>query len=112
MKRLIKRLVVVAVSLSIIAAIAAYAILRMSLPQLDGEIVTDGVSATVTVERDAAGIPVITAANRVDLAFGTGYVHGQDRFFQMDLTRRNSAGEMEERNVHCRQESDQSRAVG
>ena len=96
MKRLIKRLAVVAVTLSVIAAIVAYAVLRMSLPQLDGEIITDGVSANVTIERDAAGIPVITAANRTDLAFGTGYVHGQDRFFQMDLTRRNSAGELAE----------------
>lgn len=96
MKRLIKRLAVVAVSLMVIATIVAYVMLRMSLPQLDGEIITDGVTANVTIERDAAGIPVITAADRVDLAFGTGYAHGQDRFFQMDLTRRNSAGELAE----------------
>jgi penicillin amidase len=68
----------------------------MSLPLLDGELVVDGLSAPVTIARDASGIPVITASNREDLAFATGYTHGKDRFFQMDLTRRNSAGELSE----------------
>ena len=43
-----------------------------------------------------AGHPTIRAANRIDLAFATGFVHAQDRFFQMDLLRRNSAGELAE----------------
>jgi penicillin amidase len=96
MKRLLARFAVVAVVLAVIGSAVSYALLRMSLPQLDGEIVVDGLSAPVTIERDARGIPVITAANREDLAFATGYVHGQDRFFQMDLTRRNAAGELAE----------------
>ena len=96
MKRLLIRTVVTLVALSVIALIVAGSLFRMSLPQLDGEVITDGISAEVTIERDAAGIPTITAANRDDLAYATGYVHGQDRFFQMDLTRRNSAGELSE----------------
>ncbi len=96
MKRLVVRFAVVAIVLTLVGGLLAYSVLRMSLPQLDGEIITDGVSVDVTIERDAAGIPVITAANRVDLAFATGYVHGQDRFFQMDLTRRDAAGELSE----------------
>ncbi len=67
-----------------------------SLPRLDGQIVAAELSAPVTVERDALGIPTIRAENRLDLAFATGFVHGQDRYFQMDLLRRNSAGEMAE----------------
>lgn len=67
-----------------------------SLPQTTGEIATDGVKAPVTVERDSLGIPTIKAQSRVDLAFATGFVHAQDRFFQMDLLRRNSAGELSE----------------
>ena len=61
---------------------------------LDGQVAAGRISSEVIIERDAAGIPTITAGNRLDLAYGTGYVHGQDRFFQMDLTRRNAAGEL------------------
>jgi penicillin amidase len=96
MKRLLIRLVAVAVVLSLVAASLVYFALVRSLPQLDGEIVSANVSAPVIIERDASGIPVITAGNRGDLAYATGYVHGQDRFFQMDLTRRNAAGELAE----------------
>ena len=66
------------------------------MPELDGEIATQYLSHVATIERDGAGIPVITAANRLDLAFATGYAHGQDRYFQMDLIRRQAAGELSE----------------
>jgi penicillin amidase len=68
--------------------------LRASLPEIDGEAIVAGIDADVTIERDVDGIPVITASSRADLAFATGYVHGQDRFFQMDLIRRRAAGEL------------------
>jgi penicillin amidase len=70
--------------------------LERSLPQLDGARSLPGLSAAVTVERDALGIPTLTAGNREDLARATGLVHAQDRFFQMDLLRRRSAGELAE----------------
>jgi penicillin G amidase len=73
-----------------------HGILRASLPKLDGEAHNMGIVATVTIDRDALGIPTIEAANRVDLAYGTGFVHGQDRFFQMDLSRRLAAGQLSE----------------
>jgi len=95
-RRLIARLVAALLVLCITVAAVAYALLRGSLPALDGNVQVDGLGAAATIQRDAAGIPVITAANRVDLAFATGYAHGQDRFFQMDLTRRNAAGELAE----------------
>lgn len=76
--------------------IIAWTALQKSLPQLDGEVNVAGISLPVSIERDVAGIPVITAANRRDLAYATGFVHAQDRFFQMDLTRRKSAGELSE----------------
>ena len=76
------------------AAIAAYLLLRGSLPQLDGEHVVGGINATVRIERDALGVPVIRAENRPDLAFGLGFAHAQDRYFQMDLLRRRAAGEL------------------
>ena len=70
--------------------------LRASLPRLDGELRAVGLKATVHITRDDLGVPTIDAANRFDLAYGTGFVHGQDRFFQMDLLRRLAAGELAE----------------
>jgi len=78
------------------AALAAWLTLRASLPQLDGELEARGLGDTATIERDSAGIPTITASTRVDLAYATGFAHGQDRFFQMDLIRRQAAGELSE----------------
>lgn len=96
MKKLFVRSVMFVLILTLIAGITVYALLSRSLPQLDGEVVADQLSADVTIFRDASGIPTISAENRVDLAYATGYVHGQDRFFSMDLMRRKSAGELAE----------------
>jgi penicillin G amidase len=73
-----------------------YGMLRASLPKLDGEIRAPGLKAPVRITRDALGVPTIEAANRSDLGYGTGFVHGQDRYFQMDLSRRLAAGELAE----------------
>jgi penicillin amidase len=77
------------------AGLILYGLPRASLPKIDGERKT-GVTAAVSIERDALGIATITAANRTDLAFGTGFAHAQDRFFQMDLSRRLAGGELSE----------------
>ena len=53
-----------------------------------------GLQSAVTVERDALGIPTIRGISREDVARATGFVHAQDRFFQMDLARRRAAGEL------------------
>src|ERR1700704_5412307 len=71
-------------------------VLRGSLAQLDGDVRQLGIVSPVTIDRDALGVPTIEAANRVDLAYGTGFAHGQDRFFEMDLSRRLAAGELAE----------------
>ena len=70
--------------------------MRGSLAQLDGERALAGLGAPVKVERDALGVPTITGASRNDVARATGFVHAQDRFFQMDLLRRRGAGELSE----------------
>jgi len=71
-------------------------ILTASLPKLDGTFAVTGVSHTVRIERDARGVPTIHGQSWADLAFGLGVVHGQDRYFQMDLLRRKAAGELAE----------------
>ncbi len=68
--------------------------LRASLPVVEGTRTVPGLSAPVTVARDALGVPAITGASRADVARALGFVHAQDRFFQMDLQRRQPAGEL------------------
>src|SRR3546814_11475135 len=68
--------------------------LRTSLPRLDGEIAITGLAAPVTVARDARGVPFIRAENDADGSFALGFVHAQDRFAQMVMTRRTGAGRM------------------
>ncbi|HEX6636564.1 MAG TPA: penicillin acylase family protein, partial [Steroidobacteraceae bacterium] len=87
------------VVIAVVAALGfglAWWTLRQSLPQIDGVVHVEGLGARAGIARDARGIPVITATSRADLAFATGYAHGQDRFFQMDLSRRLAAGELSE----------------
>ena len=71
-----------------------YSKVNDALPILSGKQTVFGLSATVVVERDSQGIATIKATNRNDIALATGFIHAQERFFQMDLLRRNSAGEL------------------
>lgn len=82
--------------LLLVAVLGAWLYLRASLPQLEGWRHAPLLSAPVSVERDADGVPLIRGANRLDLAYATGFVHAQERFFQMDLLRRSAAGELAE----------------
>ena len=79
-----------------LACLAAWLYLRASLAQLDGERQVTGLAGEVRVERDADGVPLISGASRLDVAYATGFVHAQERFFQMDLLRRTAAGELAE----------------
>ena len=89
--------VAIGLAVLILAPIAiVHVVLRSSLPTLDGTIHAAGLAGPATVARDSLGVPTITATNRVDLAYATGFAHGQDRFFQMDLSRRLAAGELSE----------------
>ncbi len=94
--RLLGSVLSVLVLLAGLVAGWGYYRLRASLPQLDGHVALPGLSAPVTITRDALGVPAIKAATRLDIACALGYLHAQDRFFQMDLLRRRSAGELSE----------------
>ncbi len=69
---------------------------RARLPQIEGTITLNGLSAPVEILRDRWGIPHIYAQNRADLFFAQGFVHAQDRLFQMDLNRRTAQGTLSE----------------
>lgn len=71
-----------------------YSQVDSALPILNGKSTIMGLKETVIVERDVQGIPTIKTESRSDLAVATGFIHAQERFFQMDLLRRNAAGEL------------------
>ncbi len=74
----------------------AYYVAQSALPELDGSLQVNGLSARVTVMRDNHGVPTIDAASLEDLFFAQGYVTAQDRLWQMDMMRRFGAGELSE----------------
>lgn len=82
--------------LCIIFAAVIWLLLRSSLPQYQGETNLSGLASSVTIERDALGSVTLEAKNRLDLAYALGYIHAQERFFEMDLMRRRAAGELAE----------------
>ena len=67
-----------------------------SLPVIDGTLKLSGLKAAVTVRRDDHGVPHIEAASQDDLVMAQGFVTAQDRLWQMDMLRRNAAGELAE----------------
>lgn len=81
-------------TLAVVAVVAMIAAVRASLPMLDGQRTLAGLAATVTVTRDSLGVPTVRGHTRLDVARATGFLHAQDRFFQMDLLRRDAAGEL------------------
>jgi penicillin G amidase len=67
-----------------------------SFPQIDGEIQLEGLNGPVDIYRDQMGIPHIYASTSHDLFFAQGYVHAQDRFWQMDAWRHIGSGTLSE----------------
>jgi len=67
-----------------------------SYPQLDGELKVAGLNGAVDIYRDRMGIPHIYASTPHDLFFAQGYIHAQDRFWQMDFWRHIGSGRLSE----------------
>src|SRR5690349_18268593 len=65
---------------------------RRAVPPLEGELRVTGLAAPVTVLRDEYGVPHIRATTTRDAFLAQGFVHAQDRLFQMELNRRRALG--------------------
>ena len=78
------------------AAAAGLAFLRRFLPQTDGSARVAGLHGPVEIVRDRWGVPHIYAEDEDDLFFAQGYVHAQDRLWQMELQRRLGSGRLSE----------------
>ncbi len=84
------------VALALIAAAAAYAVLRNTVPSPSGSLAIAGLSAPVEVVRDREGVPHVFAKTTDDLFCALGFLHAQDRLWQMELTRRAGQGRLSE----------------
>lgn len=79
-----------------LAGLGGWLWLRTGLPRTEGEITVPGIAATVTIQRDDRGVPTIRAQSSSDAYFALGFLHAQDRLFQMDAMRRLGAGRLAE----------------
>jgi penicillin G amidase len=80
----------------IVGSLALYVYARRSLPVVNGVQIVAGVTAPVEIVRDADAIPHVFASNKADALFGLGYVHAQDRLWQMEFQRRIGNGRLSE----------------
>ncbi len=91
-----RSLTLLAVVIAVAAAGTGYWYVQGKQPQRDGELTLDGLQAPVTARYDARGVPHLQAQNEQDLYRALGYVHAQDRLFQMEIMRRLARGELAE----------------
>jgi len=95
-RRLVFRWLATALVLLVAGTAGAYWYLRQSLPAIDGTITVTELAGPVDIVRDADGIPHITGGTKADVFFGLGYVHAQDRLWQMEFQRRIGHGRLSE----------------
>ena len=96
MKRSLKIVLIIMVLLVAVLALGGAWYVHTKQPLRDGEIVMTHLQAPVSVRYDERGVPHIRAENEADLYRALGYVHAQDRLFQMEMLRRLARGELAE----------------
>lgn len=95
-KKVLKRTLLVLLILIVLAIGGGYTYLKLTAPVYEGTITLSGLKEEVEVYFDKFGVPHIYAKNEVDAYYALGYVHAQDRLFQMELMRRAAGGRLAE----------------
>jgi penicillin amidase len=94
--KIIKRFLIGLATLLLLVIISIYIFLQTTKPTYSGELKLEGLKAEVEVLYDDYGVPHIYAQNEEDAYFALGYVHAQDRLFQMEMIRRAASGRLSE----------------
>ena len=94
--RIFKKIVLLILVLLILTAIGGWVYFKSLEPNYEGEVALKGLQAESTVHFDEYGIPHIYAENEEDAMVALGYVHAQDRLWQMELMRRIAPGRLSE----------------
>ena len=94
--RILLRIAIGLIALVVCAVVVAYYLAARSLPDYDAELELPGALGKIEVVRDTANVPHIFADQNEDVFFGLGYVHAQDRLWQMSMMRRTAQGRLSE----------------
>ncbi|WP_199609988.1 penicillin acylase family protein [Flocculibacter collagenilyticus] len=94
--RLLKRAIIFILIPCVIASLWLFSYLKSSLPTQHGTFPVTGINANVKIQRDEYGVPSIQAKTDNDAFFAMGYVHAQDRLWQLEFQRRLAYGELSE----------------
>ena len=84
------------VFVTVLIVVVLYFLLARSLPIYDKEMAVNGISAPAEIVRDNANVPHVFGKTDADTFFGLGYVHAQDRLWQMVMLRRTAQGRLSE----------------
>jgi penicillin amidase len=95
-KRFLVRFVSALLIITIVLSAFGVVTVRRSFPQVDGQLTLPGLDGPVDVYRDSMGVPHIYATTLHDLFMAQGYVHAQERFWQMDFWRHIGSGRLSE----------------
>ena len=96
LRRVLPGVMALLLVLLIVAGLATVVMIRRPFPKTEGVIMLPGLQDEVRVYRDALGVPHIYASTEHDLFMAQGYVHAQDRFWQMEFWRHVGAGRISE----------------
>ena len=94
--KVLATVIIVLLAVLLLIVSGGYVFVRRSFPKADGAIQVAGLKSKVEVYRDQHGIPHLYADNLEDLFFAQGYVHAQDRLWQMEFNRRIGNGTLSE----------------
>ena len=93
---ILRKIVAIFFILLLISAVGILVYLTSQKPQYSGTVQLKGLHKKVSVIFDFYGVPHIYASNEEDAYFALGYVHAQDRLFQMEMIRRIATGRLSE----------------
>jgi len=96
MRRIVGIILLIILALLVVIPLGGYFWLRTSLPLTSGTVRVAGLDGSVEIVRDRWGVPHIFGSTDHDAFFGLGYVHAQDRLWQMEMNRRIGAGRLSE----------------
>lgn len=94
--KILKRILIGLLALVVVVVLFIVIYLQTQKPNYDGELKLSGLKEEVDVKYDDFGVPHIYAKNETDVYFALGYVHAQDRLFQMEMLRRAAGGRLSE----------------
>lgn len=94
--KILKRILITLIVLVLLVGAGGYVFLKTTAPDYSGSVTLEGLKAEVEVLYDDYGVPHIYAQHEEDAYYALGYVHAQDRLFQMEMLRRASGGRLSE----------------